>query len=100
MNIQEQEERDFHPMSPYEFNEAAVQQEGHLRPAAQYLITDYDTLVLNPFWDGVTEWDFSEAYEDGRDQDGGCPWCGRDCPDAGKPEGCWYQGCPDFPHGE
>jgi len=31
---------------------------------------------------------------------GGCPWCGRDCPDAGKPEGCWYQGCPDFPHGE
>ena len=38
--------------------------------------------------------------KDGRDQDGGCPWCGRDCPDAGKPEGCWYQGCPDFPHGE
>ena len=37
---------------------------------------------------------------DGRDKDGGCPWCGRDCPDAGKPEGCWYQGCPDFPHGE
>ena len=100
MNIQEQEERDFHPMSPYEFNEAAVKQDGYLRPAAQYLITDYDTLVLNPFWDGVTEWDFSEAYEDGRDQDGGCPWCGRDCPDAGKPEGCWYQGCPDFPHGE
>ena len=62
MNIQEQEERDFHPMSPYEFNEAAVQQEGYLRPAAQYLLTDYDTLVLNPFWDGVTEWDFSEAY--------------------------------------
>ena len=40
-----------------------------------------------------------EAQEkDGRDKDGGCPWCGRDCPDAGKPEGCWYQGCPDFPH--
>ena len=38
--------------------------------------------------------------KDGRDQDGGCPWCGRDCPDAGKPQGCWYQGCPDFPHGE
>ena len=37
---------------------------------------------------------------DRRDQDGGCPWCGRDCPDAGKPQGCWYQGCPDFPHGE
>ena len=41
-----------------------------------------------------------EYAKDGRDQDGGCPWCGRDCPDAGKPEGCWYQGCPDFPHGE
>ena len=38
--------------------------------------------------------------KDPRDQDGGCPWCGRDCPDAGKPQGCWYQGCPDFPHGE
>ena len=43
----------------------------------------------------------NEHYaKDGRDQDGGCPWCGRDCPDAGKPQGCWYQGCPDFPHGE
>jgi hypothetical protein len=41
-----------------------------------------------------------EWAADRRDQDGGCPWCGRDCPDAGKPEGCWYQGCPDFPHGE
>ena len=70
MNIQEQEERDFHPMSPYEFNEAAVKQEGYLRPAAQYLITDYDTLVLNPFWDGVTEWDFSEAAGEGQYEDG------------------------------
>ena len=41
-----------------------------------------------------------DTSKDGRDQDGGCPWCGRDCPDAGKPQGCWYQGCPDFPHGE
>jgi len=41
-----------------------------------------------------------ETPKDGRDQDGGCPWCGRDCPDAGKPQGCWYPGCPDFPHGE
>ena len=32
--------------------------------------------------------------------DGGCPWCGRDCPDAGKMDGCWYPNCPDFPHGE
>jgi len=37
---------------------------------------------------------------DGRDQDGGCSWCGRDCPDAGKPDGCWYTDCPEFPHGE
>jgi hypothetical protein len=43
----------------------------------------------------VDEW-----AADRRDQDGGCPWCGRDCPDAGKISGCWYQGCPDFPHGE
>ena len=70
MNIQEQEERDFHPMSPYEFNEAAVKQDGYLRPAAQYLLTDYDTLVLNPFWDGVTEWDFTEAYEDEEEAEG------------------------------
>ena len=41
-----------------------------------------------------------EYAKDGRDQDGGCPWCGRDCPDAGKPEGCWYPDCPDFPHGK
>ena len=41
-----------------------------------------------------------ESIQDGRDQDGGCPWCGRDCPDAGKPQGCWYPDCPDFPHGE
>ena len=41
-----------------------------------------------------------DTSKDPRDQDGGCPWCGRDCPDAGKPQGCWYQGCPDFPHGE
>ena len=31
--------------------------------------------------------------------DGGCPWCGRDCPDAGKMDGCWYPDCRDFPHG-
>ena len=64
MNIQEQEEMDFNRMSPYEFESAAVQQDGYLRPAAQYLLTDYDTWVPNPFWDGVTAWDFSEAYED------------------------------------
>ena len=30
-----------------------------------------------------------------------CSWCGRTtCPDRRKPEGCWYDGCPDDPHGE
>jgi hypothetical protein len=62
MTHQEQEEMDFTPMSPYEFEAAAVQQEGHLRPAAQYLLTDYDTWVANPFWDGVTVADFNEEY--------------------------------------
>jgi hypothetical protein len=61
MTTQEQEEMDFSPMSPYAFEEAAVQQEGHLRPAAQYLITDYDTWVRNPFWDGVTKTTFDDA---------------------------------------
>jgi hypothetical protein len=34
----------------------------------------------------------------GADQDGGCPWCGKDCPDAARPQGCWYPNCPDEPH--
>ena len=67
MNIQEQEEMDFNRMSPFEFEEAAVKQEGYLRPAAQYLLTDYDTWVPNPFWDGVKVWDWAACegrYED------------------------------------
>ena len=27
-----------------------------------------------------------------------CPWCGKPCPDARKPQGCWYMDCPDEPH--
>ena len=27
-----------------------------------------------------------------------CPWCGKECPDRYKPEGCWYPNCPDEPH--
>ena len=27
-----------------------------------------------------------------------CPWCGKECPDRYKPEGCWYPDCPDEPH--
>ena len=71
MNIQEQEEMDFNRQSPYEFESAAVQQDGYLRPAAQYLLTDYDTWVPNPFWDCVTEWDFSEAAGEGQYEDEG-----------------------------
>ena len=53
MNIQEQEERDFHRMSPYEFEAAAVQQEGEKRASQRYLLTNFDTWVPNPFWDGI-----------------------------------------------
>jgi hypothetical protein len=27
-----------------------------------------------------------------------CPWCGKDCPDAARPQGCWFPDCPDEPH--
>jgi len=53
MNIQEQEEQDYHRMSPYEFEVAAVQQEGASRSSQRYLLTDFDTWVPNPFWDGI-----------------------------------------------
>jgi hypothetical protein len=53
MNVQEQEEQDFNRMSPYEFEERAVQQEGHLNPSLKWLLTDYDTFVPNPFWNGT-----------------------------------------------
>ena len=61
MNIQEREEIEYTPMSPYQFEAAAVQQEGHNRPSQQYLITDFDTWVANPFWDGVTPMNFDES---------------------------------------
>ena len=63
MSIQGQEEGEFYRMSPYEFDKAAVQQEGYLRPAAEFLLTDYDTWVSNPFWDGKQRMDFSEGSE-------------------------------------
>ena len=69
MDIQEQEERDFNRMSPYEFERAAVQQEGHSRSSQQYLLTDYDTWVPNPFWDGVKVMDFNEAAGEGQYED-------------------------------
>tara|TARA_R110002124_G_scaffold114148_1_gene268652 strand:+ start:164 stop:436 length:273 start_codon:yes stop_codon:yes gene_type:complete len=53
MYVQEQEEQDFIRMSPYEFEAAAVQQEGANRASQRYLLTNFDTWVLNPFWDGV-----------------------------------------------
>ena len=29
-----------------------------------------------------------------------CSWCGRtDCPQRGRPQGCWYQNCPDLVDG-
>ena len=53
MNIQEQEEMDFDRMSPYAFEKAAVQQEGANRVSQRYLLTNFDTWVPNPFWDGI-----------------------------------------------
>ena len=53
MDIQEQEEMDFERMTPFAFEEGAVKQEGYLRPQSKYLLTDYDTWVANPFWDGI-----------------------------------------------
>ena len=37
-----------------------TQQMGRHKPESQYLISDFDTWVLNPFWDGIHEHDFSE----------------------------------------
>ena len=42
---------------------AITQQNGRRNPEAQYLITDFDTWILNPFWDGVHEHDFSEEID-------------------------------------
>ena len=53
MNIQEQEEMDYQRMSPYEFEEAAVKQEGENRASQRYLLTNFDTWGVNPFWDGM-----------------------------------------------
>ena len=53
MNVQEQEEQEYTRMSLYAFEAAAVQQEGANRASQRYLLTDFDTWVLNPFWDGV-----------------------------------------------
>jgi hypothetical protein len=44
----------------YEQEKARTQQDGHEDPASQYLLTNFDTWVSNPFWDGVKVMDFSE----------------------------------------
>jgi len=60
--------------SAYEIEKAAVQSQGHRRPSDRYLVTDFDTWVVNPFWDGVdpshpeavqqeAEADYREAVE-------------------------------------
>ena len=60
MNAQELEEQEFNRVSPYQFEAAAVQQEGDNRPSQQYLLTNFDTWVANPFWDGITAMKFDE----------------------------------------
>ena len=44
----------------YEQEKARTQQDGRNNTEAQYLITNFDTWVSNPFWDGVKVMDFSE----------------------------------------
>ena len=70
----------------YELEKARTQQAGHNSPESQYLITDFDTWVANPFWDGVKEMDLSEpevlcklCESSGEDltEDGLCPSCQR-----------------------
>ena len=48
----------------YEQEKARTQQDGRNNTEAQYLITDYDTWIPNPFWDGVTIMDLSEPEQD------------------------------------
>ena len=48
----------------YELEVAITQEKGRANPQWQYLVTDFDTYVLNPFWDGVTPHDFSEGEND------------------------------------
>jgi len=62
--LEEQADRDYRPMSPYEFEEGAVQQEGRSTPHIKWLVTNYDTFVKNPFWDGTVTpdpWDEGET---------------------------------------
>ena len=87
-NSQEQEERDFHRMTPHAYNEEAVKQEGYKTPARRWLLTDYDTWVVNPFWDGTepsshpeaVQQELEEEYREAvhlaetkSTEDGGCP---------------------------
>ncbi len=53
MNVQEQEELDYYSMSSFEINHEETQQMGYLYPYCRWLLTDYDTYVENPFWDGT-----------------------------------------------
>lgn len=39
-------------------------------------------------------WCIDDAFGNNKE----CPWCGKQCPDAHKPQGCWYPNCPDEPH--
>ena len=39
-------------------------------------------------------WCIDDAFGNNKE----CPWCGKPCPDAHKPQGCWFPDCPDEPH--
>ena len=46
----------------YEIEKLRTQREGWRWPPLEYITTDWDTYVSNPFWDGVKHFDF-EAIE-------------------------------------
>ena len=52
MNIQEQEERDFHASTPQEWDQAEARELGELRPESAWICTDRDVWHSNPFYTG------------------------------------------------
>lgn len=51
-NPQELEEMDYRPMSEFEMEEGAVRQEGYRDLDRQWLSTNFDTWVENPYYAG------------------------------------------------
>ena len=69
--------------------------------APKYLDATRCTFDLAVLWGGIKE-DFIDGLCWVRDLPRcgpECSWCGRTiCPDRHRPQGCWFQNCPDDPH--